>query len=247
MDTASTQPAPQAPKGSRIYAIGDVHGRLDLLDRLLNSIAKDVETVPKSIKRFVMVVLGDCIDRGPHSKGVIERLAHLHDEKPFKRFEVHCLMGNHEHIMEAFLEGHNDGELWLNNGGAATLESYGVPDPWADPQQVRADALEHMPKSHRKFLRQLKYQHREGDFVFVHAGVRPDIALDQQRHHDLMWIRSEFLQSEADFGAVVVHGHSPVQVPDVRHNRIAIDTRAWASGTLTCLVVENQHYKFIST
>jgi len=228
---------PHVPKNTRVYAIGDIHGRADLLDRLLKTIAKDAESAPK---RRVLVTLGDYIDRGPDSAGVIERLSSLHQSPPFKNFELVFLKGNHELLMGRFLERRNDGRMWLGCGGAETLKSYGA--KWTP-----RDAAARIPKRHRRFFSDLTLMHREGDYAFAHAGVRPGVPLDSQRAEDILWIRDRFLDATRDLGAVIVHGHTPVDVPDVLDNRIAIDTRAWASGTLTALVLEGAQQRFLST
>lgn len=236
--------SPQVPKGSRIYAIGDIHGRLDLLQRLLKTIAQDSASAPA---RRVLVTLGDYVDRGPDSAGVVEHLLGLESEPIFSIFERHFLKGNHEHMMAEYLDGEDAGVLWLNNGGAATLESYGLENPWDEPTTVRRKACAQIPETHDRFFRELKLQHHEGDYHFVHAGVRPKLALDRQSAHDVLWIRKEFLEAEGNLGAMIVHGHSPVDVPEMRPNRIAIDTRAWVSGTLTCLVLQGTKQRFLST
>ena len=228
---------PCVANGTRVYAIGDIHGRLDLLNQLLETIAKDAADAPG---RKVLVTLGDYIDRGPDSAGVIERLSTLHSSAAFEDFELRFLKGNHELLLEHFLERHRDGRMWLGCGGAETLKSYGA--KWT----VR-DAAARIPKRHRRFFSELTLIHREGDYAFAHAGVRPGIALDAQRAQDVLWIRDRFLDATSSFGAVVVHGHTPVDVPDVLDNRIAIDTRAWASGTLTALVLQGAERRFLST
>jgi len=228
---------PRVAKGTRVYAIGDIHGRSDLLDRLLETIAKDATDAPK---RRVLVTLGDYIDRGPDSAAVVERLSTLHRKAPFKDFELCFLKGNHEHLMEHFLQGRDDGRMWLGCGGAETLKSYNA--KW-----TAHDAAAHIPKRHRRFFAELALMHREGDYVFAHAGVRPGVKLDEQRAQDVLWIRDRFLDATRNFGAVIVHGHTPVDVPNVLDNRIAIDTRAWASGTLTALVLQGAEQRFLST
>jgi len=236
-DNAPRVDAPRVPKNTRVYAIGDIHGRADLLDRLLKTIAKDAKDAPK---RCVLVTLGDYIDRGPDSAGVIERLSRLNQDAVFKGFELVFLKGNHELLLDHFLERRDDGRMWLGCGGAETLKSYGA--KWTP-----SDAATCIPKRHRRFLTALTLMHREGDYAFAHAGVRPGVDLDNQRAEDVLWIRARFLDTTRDFGAVVVHGHTPVDVPDVLNNRIAIDTRAWASGTLTALVLEGDQHRFLST
>lgn len=245
MNTDHPPLGPKAPANTRIYAIGDIHGRLDLLNTLLASIAKDSENAPQ---RKVLVILGDCIDRGAHSAGVVERLSTLHNQSPFDGFELRFIKGNHEQVMLEFLDGENDGQVWLaKGGGMATLNSYGISDTTLNRQELRRRAKACIPKNHRTFMRNMQGLHREGDYAYVHAGVRPNIALTHQDPNDLMWIRRPFLDYEGDFGAVIVHGHTTTDIPDVLPNRIAIDTRAWASGTLSCLVVQGLEQRFLST
>lgn len=232
------------PAATRVYAIGDIHGRLDLLDRLLDKIAADSADAPA---RKVLVSLGDMVDRGPHSARVVERLMTLHQHPPFDGFEHHNLKGNHEQLMLAFLDGANDGAMWICNGGAATLESYGITDCWAEPDALRVEFNIRLSPDQRAFLRGLETQHREGDYLFVHAGIAPQTPLEAQSEDDLLWIRGRFLTCEKDLGVRVVHGHSSVHVPEILPNRIAIDTGAWESGALTCFVGQNESVKFITT
>jgi len=228
---------PRVPNSTRVYAIGDIHGRRDLLDRLLDTIAKDCTDAPE---RRVLVTLGDYIDRGPDSRGVVERLANLHTETPFNGFELCFLKGNHEQLMEQFITGENDGHLWMNCGGRETLNSYGA-------KHTAQSITKRLPKHHRQFFANMVLMSREGDYAFAHAGVRPGVGLAKQAAEDVLWIRARFLNATTDFGAVIVHGHTPVDVPDVLDNRIGIDTRAWASGTLTALVLEGTEQRFLST
>lgn len=217
----------------RIAAVGDLHGRIDLLQRLgarLDALSHDRS------KRLVEIYLGDYIDRGGNASAVVEFLAHrtrLADR------EVVCLKGNHEQMMLAALESDKDFVSWLSFGGPTTLVSYGVSPPKteADVRAKRMAFRAALPAHHLAFLTSLTLSHARGGFFFVHAGVRPGKPLDQQSPTDLLWIRDRFIASKADFGAVVVHGHTPVPKPQFRPNRIAIDTGAYQSGTLTCLVV----------
>jgi serine/threonine protein phosphatase 1 len=238
---------PEPPPGSRIYAIGDIHGRLDLLETLQANIVEDLAQNP--VSRAVLIYLGDYVDRGPSSSAVIDRLIN----QPLPGFEIIHLKGNHEDFLLRF---HNDGELgenWLMNGGGATLESYGVKDAtdtfnviWHLPE-FRSAFCDALPAEHLKFLNSLSLHHREGGYLFVHAGFRPGVPLEQQTPQDQMWIRDDFLFSDADFDALVVHGHSPRPAPVVRDNRIGIDTMAYRSGCLTCLILEGRERRFIST
>jgi serine/threonine protein phosphatase 1 len=235
-------PRGRVPEGTRIYAIGDIHGRLDLLDSVLARIDTDMgaDPAPNAIRIF----LGDYIDRGPDSKRVLDRLVNYCVTQP-----TICLLGNHEAFLREFLMNPQVLPVWRRCGGLETLSSYGlVPKAEADPQHQRELASEFdkiLPSSHREFLSGLKQYFICGDFFFVHAGVRPGICLTKQSEDDLLWIREDFLLSEDYFGKVVVHGHTPVLEPDVRPNRINIDTGAYATGRLTCLVLEGDKIRFI--
>jgi serine/threonine protein phosphatase 1 len=236
------------PAGQAAYAIGDVHGRLDLLEDMLSRVSRDAQGHPADQTRH-LVFLGDYIDRGAESRGVIE---HLLDE-PMAGFTKAYLMGNHEEAMLAFLEGLSDGLDWLSFGGIETLLSYGV--PLRNVPRTREDALalrralaEAVPPSHLDFLRRCTLHHSIGDYLFVHAGVRPGIPLEGQSASDLMWIRDDFLRSRLPLpGRVVVHGHTICDLPQNREHRINIDTGAFASGRLTCLVLRGADRRFLST
>lgn len=236
----------RVPEGQRVYAIGDIHGRLDLLKALHAIIAEDAARAPDRSK--TMVYLGDYIDRGIDSRGVIERLlgAPLEDVTPV------FLLGNHEDTLLRFLDDHGIGESWLLFGGDATLYSYGVqlagsPSDQRTMIDAQLNLRENIPESHLAFLRGLETHYRIGDFFFTHAGIRPGVPLDEQATEDLIWIRDEFLRSTADHGAVVVHGHSiSLEVEDLP-NRINIDTGAYASNVLTCLVLEGAKHWLLQT
>ena len=245
---SGARPEPRVPAGNRVYAIGDVHGRLDLLKRLLGRIQEDAAQAKAARKS--LVYLGDYVDRGPESKGVIDLLL----SRPMKDagFEEIPLMGNHEDILLQFLADVRVGPHWFAYGGMATLESYGVRPPRlmaAEEDLVRAqrELAAKIPPAHLEFLRRMKLKHEEGDYLFVHAGLRPGVALDQQIGQDLMWIRDEFLASNADFGKLVVHGHTIAEEPQVKANRIGIDTGAYATGVLTALVLEGNGRRFLQT
>ncbi len=240
----------KVPEGTRVYAVGDIHGRLDLLDAMRKLIATDAairKAERDPIERMVVVYLGDYVDRGPDSKGVIDRLI----EKPLPGFEAVHLKGNHEDFMLNFLDApERAGHAWLFNGGIETLSSYGLTrDPDA-PQRmaiVRDDLARLMPDGHLDFLKGLDLQHQEGDYLFVHAGIRPGVELEGQSDQDLMWIREEFLEHPEDHGKMIVHGHTITWTPDIRSNRIGIDTGAFASDVLTCLVLEGTERKLLQT
>lgn len=242
--TRTKRPAPKVPEETRIYAIGDIHGSLDLLEALQDSILEDAAKAPDL--RHVVVYLGDYVDRGPDSKAVIDRLL----KDPLDALERVYLIGNHEVFLLQFLEDKSTAMTWLMNGGTATCTSYGV-DPTMAPDGVDALAwlqghLEKaLPARHKKFLQNLKLHHAEGDYLFVHAGIRPGVALEDQDPEDMLWIREPFLSSRADFGAVVVHGHTPSHEPEVRANRIGVDTGACFGGHLTALVLESDSQRFL--
>lgn len=228
------------PSGTRIYVVGDIHGRADLLEQITHRIDQHFASNP--IGRAIEVYLGDYIDRGPASRQVIEQLIQRSSEH-----EAVFLKGNHEAFLIEFLKSPRMLEVWGKNGGLQTLASYGVAPPTqADANKQVATALKTaMPKSHRAFLKQLKSSFICGKYFFVHAGVRPGIALAKQDERDLFWIREEFLTYEQDFSKIIVHGHTPVNEPDVRPNRINVDTGAYATGRLTCALLERNEVKFI--
>jgi serine/threonine protein phosphatase 1 len=249
--TAAEPQIYRVPDGTRVYAVGDIHGRADLLSKIRKKIARDGKRAVKraGIKRKVVVYLGDYVDRGPDSFGVIEMLL----DDPLDGFEEIFLKGNHEDYMAKFLIGDGDGLGWLFNGADTTIQSYGIePGDWMDfdPEKLRslrAELFEAIPDRHRKFLKDLTLSHREGDYLFVHAGIRPDIPLDAQDEEDLMWIRDDFLESDAEHEARVVHGHTISWTPDIQPNRIGIDTGAFVSGVLTALVVEGADTRILTT
>jgi serine/threonine protein phosphatase 1 len=223
------------PDGVRIYAIGDIHGRSDLLQQLFTVIDSDVRNAKP--ERAIEVFLGDYVDRGPDSRGVLDLLI-----KRSQSHETVCMKGNHEAFMLEVLKEPAKLQDWKQFGGLLTLTSYGVRptmNPTADEQLKLIGALrEAVPAAHVEFMQNLSSSFTCGDFYFVHAGVKPGIPLEKQREEDQFWIREEFLSSEDDFGKYVVHGHTPVSVPDIRPNRINIDTGAYATGNLTLLTMQ---------
>jgi serine/threonine protein phosphatase 1 len=236
----------QTPAGMRLYAIGDVHGCDDLLAAVHRKIAADLAARPVGDHRIIH--LGDYVDRGPNSAAVVERLVELtaRDER------VLCLRGNHEAMLLDFLEDpFEGGQAFLGNSGDKTLASYGVPIEAGGLSSMRDiigllyTTLQVLPVEHRQFIARLPYSFRFGDFFFCHAGVRPGVPLDEQSEHDLLWIREPFHSSNVDFGAVVVHGHTPVKAPEICPNRIDIDTGAVLGGPLTCLALEGAEYRFL--
>ena len=235
---------PALPEGIRIYAIGDIHGRLDLLEKLLHQIELEIRSFP--IPRPLFVFLGDYVDRGPSSAQTIERLiAHGRNR------ESMFLSGNHEEITVESLDDPTIFSRWLQLGGLQTLLSYGVAvkanTRGADIVllQQRFNAM--LPPAHREFLQNLQPFFSCGDFFFAHAGIRPGVAWERQKSRDLLWIRKEFLTSQKDFGRIVVHAHTPTAAVDVKANRIGIDTGAYASGCLTCLAIQGDSLAVIDT
>lgn len=232
------------PERGRLYVVGDIHGRSDLLDRMILEISRDLEVHPTS--ECLTVTLGDYLDRGSDSRGVLDRLV----SNPFPTDFI-ALRGNHEELFEAFLRDPSTADHWRRLGGLETLRSYGV--------QVRslmvgrnyeraAEALQAaVPQAHLEFLASLKLSLTVGRYFLCHAGVRPGVPLEGQSAKDLLWIREQFLDSRADFGKIVVHGHTPIEQPEVRPNRINIDTGAFMTGRLTCVALESECIRFLST
>jgi len=230
-----TKRQPRLPDGIRIYAIGDIHGRADLLQQMFAVIDADLACTP--VNRAIEVYLGDYVDRGPHSGDTLDLLI----ERSHIRESV-FLKGNHEAYLLEVLRDPTKLEDWRQFGGLQTLISYGI-QPSLNPDAAEQIELirmlnKAMPREHLKFLRSLKPSFVCGDFFFVHAGVRPGIPLKEQDESDLLWIRNDFLDSEKNFGKFIVHGHTPVRAPDIRPNRINIDTGAYATGNLTLLRIQ---------
>ncbi|MFT6510731.1 MAG: serine/threonine protein phosphatase 1 [Parvibaculaceae bacterium] len=234
------------PEGQRVYAIGDVHGRLDLLEQLLEMIVADGADYEG---KKLLIFLGDYIDRGLKSRGVLDLLS---GDMP-EGFEAIFLKGNHEQAMLQFLEDAEFGRTWKYYGGLETLYSYGIQDVALsdDPEAFETARLALgavLPDSHLNFLTNRLIPYFDlGGYYFVHAGVRPGLPLNRQVEADLYWIRDDFLQSKFDHGRVVVHGHTPVEHPEIRRNRIGIDTGAYITGHLTALVLEGRGQRFLST
>ena len=241
-------PFPSGPAGYRAYVVGDVHGRLDLLEDLLARIREDAAQHPADSARS-LIFLGDYVDRGPESRGVVEAVM----SDPLPGFTTVRLMGNHEEAMLSFLDGESDGLDWLSFGGLETLLSYGVPlrtlpNSGEAVKALQMALIEAVPERHVTFFRGCPLHHTVGDYVFVHAGVRPGISLEKQTRTDLLWIRDDFLRVRAPLpGRVVVHGHTICDLPQNRGHRINIDTGAFVSGRLTCLVLRGNERRFLST
>jgi serine/threonine protein phosphatase 1 len=237
-----TEPRARIPDGWRVYAIGDIHGRADLLDLLLTRIETD--RLRAAGPEVLYVFLGDYVDRGPSSMQVIDRLIELGT-----RHRVVCLKGNHEAFFLEFFADPVTLQDWKRYGALNTLMSYGLRPP-VQPKEAQCTDIASqlataMPPSHQEFLLNLGLSLSFGDFFFVHAGARPRIALDEQREEDLLWIREDFLLHEDMFEKIIVHGHTPVREPEIFSNRINIDTGAYATGRLTCLVLEGEDMRFL--
>ena len=226
----------ELPRGRRLYVIGDVHGAFAKLRDLHAQIAADLKQRP--VGSAMLLHLGDYVDKGPESRAVLD---YLIEQDPVPGLPMLNLTGNHEETMLAALSG--DGAAaadWLWGGGRATLESWGI-----DPDSPREDWPGRFTPQHLRFLRQLHLHHQEGGYLFVHAGIRPGIALEDQSREDLLRIRHDFLGSERDHGMVVVHGHTAGFNPVLRDNRICLDTAAWSGGPLTCGVFEGDRVGFL--
>lgn len=231
------------PPGTRAYAIGDVHGCLHLLDELLAAIEADDRTRPSA--RTFVVLLGDLVDRGPDTKGVLERLSTWTPDWARPVF----LMGNHEEFFLSVVDG--DADLvanWLTYGGRECASSYGISEGWmlnASTQGIAQEFYRRVPRAHVDFVRGFGDSFRFGDYLFVHAGIRPGRALEDQVPKDMRWIREGFLDDRSDHGVVVVHGHTIVDEPEERSNRIGIDTGAYNGGPLTALGIEGGQRWFL--
>lgn len=237
----------RVPDGACVWAIGDIHGRSDLLDLLLVHIGEDLRD--GAVQRRVLVLLGDYVDRGVGSRQVLDRLVGLKD---WVGVEVRFLRGNHDDWMLRFLDDPALGVAWSEHGGRETLWSYGVepPRPGASADEWRAasEALAGaMPPSHRRFLQDLELSIEIGDYFFAHAGARAGVPLSDQTAEDLMWIRAEFISGAQRFEKMVVHGHTPEEAAHADHRRIGIDTGAYATNVLTGLRLEGADRQLAQT
>jgi serine/threonine protein phosphatase 1 len=220
-----------------IYAVGDIHGRADLLSDLHRRIDADWQDRPA--QRRLEVYLGDYVDRGPDSAAV---LAMLRERAVVTT--IMPLLGNHESILLHYLDGGMSDREWLDWGGAATAISYGV-NP-AREAVLSAALSRAIPLEDMHFLRTLRASFRYGPYFFAHAGIQPGKSLDNQSRDDLLWIRKPFLDHEGSFGAVVVHGHTPNDQPEFKPNRINIDTGAYATHRLSCLRLDSEGAALLS-
>lgn len=239
-----------APEGVRLYAIGDVHGRLDLLQAMLGRI--DAELAIDRPDDWRIILLGDYVDRGPDSRGVVAEL--LARRQQDNRHIV--LAGNHDAGFVGFLDKPDPGGLFMQFGGLQTALSYGVAlkRPYRHGieegergfQESAAQLQQAVPPAHVAFLRKLPRGCLAGDFFFCHAGIRPRVPIEKQDPEDLIWIRNDFLLYGELHPKVVVHGHTPGDQPDIRDNRVNIDTRAFETGVLTALVVDGTQKRFLT-
>jgi serine/threonine protein phosphatase 1 len=217
-----------------LYAIGDIHGRSDCLARAHDLIDRDVAE-RNAQGRALEIYVGDYVDRGPDSKGVIDLLIARSNSA-----RVVALRGNHEIMMESFLRGLTSFEDWRRMGGLETILSYGVDARGLlEKGGVRPrDLAERVPNSHLRFISSLKNVYKVGAYCFVHAGLRPGVAIERQSIEDLVWIRDDFLTFPGDFGFIVIHGHTPVINIDFLRNRINIDTGAYVTNRLAVLRID---------
>jgi serine/threonine protein phosphatase 1 len=240
------QALPSVGVGTRVYAIGDIHGCSDLFRTLVARVIEDAQ-VRGSTEELRVILLGDLVDRGPDSKGVIDLAIKL--SSAWSKFSI--LMGNHEEVFLQALSGDPAAiRFFLRIGGRETLLSYGIDADLIDrdnEELLHAAMLRAIPESHRDFLAGLQHSIVVGDYLFVHAGIRPGVPLEEQKRSDFHWIRDEFLRHEDRHSHVVIHGHSIAQFVDEQPNRIGIDTGAYATGRLTAIGLEDTSRWYINT
>jgi len=234
------------PEGMRIYAVGDIHGRADLLERLHRDILRDAQTAPSGDN--LVIYLGDYLDRGPYVRQTLDTL--IAGLPP--GFRTEFLMGNHEQLFLDFKQDPYLLELWISLGGHSTLRSYQVQVPGSGfslekAHEIRNDLLEAMPREHLEFLENLRPYLQLGDYLFVHAGIRPGLPLERQRTEDLLWIRDDFTDPEDEHEFKVIHGHTIYDQIREYPSRIGMDTGAYATGILSCAVLEGPKVSFLST
>lgn len=242
----SPPPAARFPDGRVGYAVGDIHGRADLLERMVNMLETRAASETRDGGMPIVVFLGDYVDRGPESKRVLDILVKLRPQG----YERHYLKGNHEQSMLAFMDAPLANKVWLRQGGVETLLSYGVTPPspvsnndndWIEAGAALTAAV---PDSHKLFLNTLERYRAYGDYAFVHAGIDAARTLEEQTDDDLFWARERFIASKRRFSHRVVHGHTPVDRPHIDERRIGVDTGAYASGTLTAARFEGDEVTF---
>ena len=245
MSSPNTLEQAAVPDQQRIYVIGDIHGRADLLTKLLSAIQLDAQATDK---HNFLIYLGDYIDRGPQSREVIDLILNT----ACRGFTQIHLMGNHEEFLLRFLNAPEQSAPWLEYGGKETLLSYGVSVPLGvlTPNKLKGiavDLLSALPKEHRLFFERLHDFYELGDYFFTHAGINPNRPLHRQISDDLRWIREPFLSHTPPYAKIIVHGHTITDTPEFHQNRISIDTGAYHSGRLTCLVLEQNTRRIIQT
>ena len=232
----------RVPDGMRVYCVGDIHGRDDLLEQMAEHVKADMEG--QSFEQVVTVFLGDYVDRGFGSMRVLERLSRGDWPSP-----IIALAGNHDDILLTFLRDEKILDAWRVLGGFETLHSYGVDvapsSATRDAKKVQTEFLTRLPQHHRQFLESLRMSTTIGDYFFCHAGIMPGVPFERQSREDLLTIRDEFLLAETEHGKLIVHGHTPSVKPEIRPNRIGIDTAAYATNRLTCLVLEKDERRFL--
>jgi serine/threonine protein phosphatase 1 len=227
------------PSGVVVYAVGDLHGRLDLFKCMMEKIARDPL---RGAMTKTVILLGDYIDRGPHSAALIE---HILIANTIEYWKIISLKGNHEDALLNFLVDPGLGRSWCDKGGAQTLSSYGVAPPRMKADisgwiKARDDLIEKMPEAHIRFFRNLLPYTEIGDYFFVHAGVRPGVPLSNQTEDDMLWIRRDFLDFKGRWSKIIVHGHTPSEKAVFESGRIALDTGAYATGVLTALRLQDE-------
>ncbi len=234
-----------APTGQRIYAVGDIHGRRDLLDALLTLI--DADDAARAPAQTQIIFLGDLVDRGSDSRGVIERLMALREASD----NVRLLIGNHEELLIRVYEGDKRAtSLFHRVGGRETMLSYGMSEAdydAVDLSELAALIPNYVPLAHIDFLKSFDDWIEAGDYLFVHAGIRPGLAIEEQETSDLRWIRRDFTEHKSAFSHMVIHGHTITEGVDEQSNRIGIDTGAFATGKLTAIGIEGGERWFLST
>lgn len=234
-------------EGVRVYAIGDIHGRRDLLEDMYSQVQSHISEYP--VERVIILFLGDYVDRGPDSRGVIDFLLSLEDGEALSHI---FLIGNHEKAMLDFMEHPEEAIAWLSWGGDAALKSYDVPmknekGKRKPPDKLAASLSRNVPHAHLKFLNNLKTHHIEDGYIFVHAGLRPGVEINKQTEDDMLTIREEFVYSKARFDKIVVFGHTIMEEPYYENGRLGIDTGAYATNILTCAVLEGESVQILQT
>jgi serine/threonine protein phosphatase 1 len=244
--TATARALPTLPEGTRLYAVGDIHGQHLCLQQMLELLRDDYLTHP--VQHVHLVFLGDYVDRGNASAAVVQTLIDITQEDT----HITCLLGNHEWALLRFLDGTLSYDEWYRWGGDTTLESYGVmpehPTGEAElSEAMRCAFAEAFPPEHEAFLRALPLTYAQDGYLFVHAGLRPNVPLEEQTLQDMVLIRRDFLNHPVTDAHTIIHGHTIFETPHIRDGSIGIDTGAYATGVLTAVALEGDGYRFIST